>query len=57
MARYGVELLTQPERASGMGEAGRTHALSHFNRDAIVEKYESLYDQIVEGRKAGLMPC
>jgi len=52
MAAYGVDILTHPEKAKAMGEAGREFALTHFNRDAIVAQYEVLYERVLDARKA-----
>ena len=54
MARYGVEILTNPEAAREMGISGREHALKHFSPDKIVGQYEALYDELLIRRRETL---
>lgn len=51
MARYAVEILSDPELAQRMGEHGREKALRDFDRDTIVSQYEAVYEEIVEARR------
>jgi N-acetyl-alpha-D-glucosaminyl L-malate synthase BshA len=53
MARYGVEILSNPEKAAAMGRAGREHAIATFSQDKIVPQYEALYAEVLEARRAG----
>ena len=53
MAARATEVLSDPELARRMGEAGRKRALSNFDRDAIVDQYEALYDEVIAKTKAG----
>jgi glycosyltransferase involved in cell wall biosynthesis len=50
MARYAVEILTNPVLAAQMGEKGRADALNRFNRDAIISQYESVYEEVRHAR-------
>ncbi len=51
MARYGVEILNNPELARAMGKRGRTHAIDKFSPDRIVGEYEALYAGLIEKRR------
>ncbi len=51
MARCALDILTQPELAARMGKSGREHVLRSFPRDAIVDQYEALYQEVLT-RKA-----
>jgi len=44
-----LDLLTDPARATKMGQAGRERALSHYDRPRIVERITALYDQVLAG--------
>jgi L-malate glycosyltransferase len=47
MARYGIDLLENPDKAKEMGRKGRERALSHFWRDTIVDQYIELYKEVL----------
>lgn len=47
MARYAVEILTNPDRAREMGHCGRERANRLFSEEKIVGEYEVLYGEIV----------
>jgi len=49
MARFGVEILSNPERAKEMGRRGREHVIGKFAPDRIVGEYEALYEELVRG--------
>jgi N-acetyl-alpha-D-glucosaminyl L-malate synthase BshA len=52
MARYGVEILSDPDRAREMGKRGREQAVQKFSPDLIVGEYEALYtDLILRGKE------
>lgn len=55
MARYGVEILTNPFLAAEMGRKGREAAVTRFNRDAIISQYEALYEEVIQARCANAM--
>ena len=47
MALRLVELATTPERALGLGQAGRSRAMALFGIQAMVSNYQHLYDQLL----------
>lgn len=47
MARYAIEILTNPELAREMGRRGRERALQLFSKGAIVSQYEALYREVL----------
>ncbi len=53
MAAHAIDLLTHPEKAKAMGEAGRALALGRFRRDDMVAQYEALYGEVL-ARRASL---
>jgi len=55
MARYAVEILSNPFLAAEMGQKGRAAALARFNRDAIISQYEALYEEVIQARCANAM--
>lgn len=50
MAAHAISLFSNPEAAKEMGRKGRAHVLQHFQKNAIVEQYETLYKQVLEMR-------
>ncbi len=48
MARYGVEILSDPQRAREMGRRGREHAIKEFSTERIVGEYEALYRGLIQ---------
>ena len=50
MARYGVEILSDPQRAREMGKRGRERAIQEFSPDRIVGEYEALYGELIQKR-------
>lgn len=46
MATHAIDLLTHPEKAKEMGRKGRERAYAHFGRDAIIDQYEALYEEV-----------
>ena len=54
MAKDAIEILSNPERAKEMGEKGRDRALTVFDRSAIVDQYESLYEEMLAHRNSGV---
>lgn len=55
MARYAIDILTNPEMAAEMGRRGRERALRLFNKDTIVGEYEHLYRELL-GQKTESSP-
>ena len=51
MARFGVEILTNPQLAREMGKRGREHAIQRFSPDRIVGEYEALYEDLLRKRE------
>jgi L-malate glycosyltransferase len=51
MAAAGIELLSDPVLKARIVEAARRVAVERFSSDAIVPRYEALYDRIVNGRR------
>jgi N-acetyl-alpha-D-glucosaminyl L-malate synthase BshA len=47
MAEAGVRLLTDPTYAKQLSAAGRAQALERFSVDAVVPKYEALYERVL----------
>jgi N-acetyl-alpha-D-glucosaminyl L-malate synthase BshA len=47
MARYGVEILSDPARAKEMGRRGRAQAVHKFSPERIVGEYEALYENLI----------
>jgi len=45
-------LFASPERRRQMGEAGRVHARQFYDWEVIIPQYESLWEQLIEVRKA-----
>ena len=43
-----VQLLRDPLLKARVVEAGRARAVEHFSADAIVPRYEALYERVVE---------
>lgn len=52
MAEYALEILSNPERAREMGRRGRERALSRFAQERIVDRYEQLYHEVLNGSYA-----
>jgi N-acetyl-alpha-D-glucosaminyl L-malate synthase BshA len=50
MARYGIEILSDPVRAKAMGRRGREQAIHKFSPDKIVSEYEALYEELLARR-------
>ncbi len=48
MSRDAVELLSSPEMHRNFSRAARQRAVDLFDRDAIVDRYEALYQRILE---------
>ncbi len=51
MARCGVEILSNPDRAREMGRHGREHAIRRFSPELIVSEYEALYEGLLTSRE------
>lgn len=54
MAQRAVEILTSPDLARRMGEAGRRIAQERFAREPIIDQYAALYEELVQPAK---VPC
>ena len=54
MAAHAIELLENPEQAREMGQKGRAHVLQHFQKDRVVDQYESLYQEVLKMRRKRL---
>ena len=52
MAKYAIEILTNPQLAKQMGQRGREFAMTNFSQDNIVPQYEALYARVLEARDA-----
>jgi len=50
MVAYALELFTDPQKAREMGRQGRARAVKHFSRDAMVQQYEALYEEVIAMR-------
>ena len=50
MAGHAITLLSNPDQARDMGRKGRAHVLQHFQKNTIVDQYESLYKEVLEMR-------
>jgi N-acetyl-alpha-D-glucosaminyl L-malate synthase BshA len=50
MARYCVELLSNPKKLAAFRAASRKRAVEHFSIDLIVPQYEELYQQVASKR-------
>jgi len=48
MARYAIQLLTNPQQAHDMGQEGRKRATSLFSKEQRVKEYEGLYAELIE---------
>lgn len=46
--RYVNEIMNEPEMAIAMGQNGRKYVISHFSWDAIVEKYISFFEELID---------
>ena len=46
MAKFALEILSNPQKAAQMGQHGRDFARNKFHRDLIISQYESLYKEI-----------
>ena len=49
MALYAIEILTDEAKAAEMGRKGRERALKLFAKDAIIDQYEALYTELLQG--------
>jgi N-acetyl-alpha-D-glucosaminyl L-malate synthase BshA len=47
------KLVESPDRARSLGEQGRKHIIDKFSADIIVERYETLYRQVVSKKSQG----
>ena len=47
MAEAGVRILTDPSHAKALSSAGRAAAVERFSVDAVVPKYEALYERVL----------
>ena len=47
MAKAGIRILTDPAHAKALSSAGRTVAVERFSVDAVVPKYEALYERVL----------
>ena len=43
----GIDILSDPERHRTMAEAARRAAVERFSADAVVPRYEALYERLV----------
>jgi glycosyltransferase involved in cell wall biosynthesis len=48
MAEAIIKLLSDPDLAGQMGEAGRQRVEEHFTMEHVVRKVESIYDEFCE---------
>lgn len=48
MARFAIDILTNPNSAAEMGRRGRERAQRLFSRDAVVDQYEDLYRRLMQ---------
>jgi N-acetyl-alpha-D-glucosaminyl L-malate synthase BshA len=48
MAKYAIEILSDPEKAAHMGRQGQQRAHALFHRDRIIAQYEALYKNVRE---------
>jgi N-acetyl-alpha-D-glucosaminyl L-malate synthase BshA len=48
MARYAIEILTNPKLAAEMGRRGRERAKRLFSKETIVAQYEDLYHEVLD---------
>ena len=46
MTKYAVDILSNDELATQMGQQGRKRVLEHFDKDAIIDQYEVLYKSL-----------
>ena len=49
MARYAIELLTEPKRYARFSTAARDRAQKHFSAEDVVPQYERYYERILNG--------
>lgn len=47
MAKVGLQLLRDPELAGRIGRAARERARDHFSEEAVVRRYEALYEGLL----------
>ena len=48
-------LLDDPARAAAMGRAGRSRAVDAFGWPVVVDRLESLYDELLHTRARGML--
>ena len=51
-----VEVLSDPAKASAMGEAGRQRAFNHFDEEMVLEREIDIYRQLLVS-EFGVQPC
>lgn len=51
MAEAGLSVLRDPQYQRKIGSAARAHAILHFGQEAVVDRYERLYEEVI--RDAG----
>lgn len=49
LAREALRLLESPELARRLGQAGRERAAQHFGLQAMLDRYEALYNELLAG--------
>jgi N-acetyl-alpha-D-glucosaminyl L-malate synthase BshA len=51
MAEAALRILKDPVARARMGESARKHALGDFAEDPVVDQYEALYEQVLNGER------
>ena len=51
MARALADLALDPQRAAGLGRAGRAEVDARFSLQAMVQTYQALYERLLQGRR------
>ena len=57
MALYAIEILTDDAKAESMGQKGRERALRLFSKDTIIDEYEALYTEVLQGQLPLVRPA
>ena len=51
MAEAAIRILKEPGLRKRMGESARKHSLGDFAEDPVVDQYEALYEQVLNGER------
>jgi N-acetyl-alpha-D-glucosaminyl L-malate synthase BshA len=51
MAEAAIRILKEPGLRKRMGESARNHSLGDFAEDPVVDQYEALYEQVLNGER------